>query len=213
MAAHPAAIMVYGTTQYWYSWAEDANDDLMIPTGFAPDTLVQPPLLLVRSLREEIPIPCPSGVLVRRDAALEVGSFEESFRRIFTDQAFFAKLTLKWPVFVSDQNWFKYRKHPGSSVAIVKKRGHFRRARRAYLKWLEGYVDQQAIADPRVHLAIRNARLRCLLPGLFRLRTHIRYRALFLEEGLRALVRRILPVAIYRLVRTQREDGLGTRAK
>ena len=204
--AHHEAIMVYGQTQYWYSWIGDAEknpDDLMIHPGFEPDSLITPPLLLIRSLREEIPIPCPSDVMVRRQAATEVGGFEDSFRRIFTDQVFYAKLSLTGAVFVSGQNWFKYRKHAGSAVAVVKKQGRLRSARLAYLKWLERYVNDHAIIDPRVHDAIRNAKFRCLLPGLFRLQPHLRYRVLFVKERFKAFVRRILPVALYRMLRIQ----------
>jgi len=202
--SQPEAMMVYGQTQYWFSWNADAREnrnDQMIPSAVEVDRLLRPPLLLLRTLREETPVPCPSDVMVRRQAAIEVGAFEDSFRRIFTDQVFYAKLCLRWPVFVSGQNWFKYRKHPGSAVAVVKERGHLRRARLTYLKWLERYLDDHPNADRQVRRAIWNARLRCLFPRLFRLRAHIRYRTLFLKEGFSTLMRRILPVTLYRLLR------------
>lgn len=202
--SQPEAMMVYGQTQYWFSWNADAREhrsDQMIPSGVEVDRLLRPPLLLLRTLREETPVPCPSDVMVRRRAAIEVGAFEDSFRRIFTDQVFYAKLCLRWPVFVSGQNWFKYRKHPGSAVAVVKDQGRLRRARLRYLKWLERYLDDHPSADRQVRRAIWNARLRTLFPRLFRLRAYIRYRALFLKEGLSTLVRKILPVTLYRLLR------------
>jgi glycosyltransferase involved in cell wall biosynthesis len=214
--AHPEAMMVYGQTQYWYSWggnAENNPGDLMIQPGVEPDSLLRPPLLLIRSLREEIPIPCPSDVMVRRQAATDVGAFEESFRRIFTDQVFYAKLSLSGTVFVSGQNWFKYRKHAGSAVAVVKEQGKLRSARLAYLKWLERYVNDHAIIDPGVHDAIRNAKFRCLLPGLFRLKPHIRYRVLFVKDRLKAFVRRILPVSFYRLLRIQTHNRMRSRVE
>lgn len=202
--AHPEAIMVYGQTQYWYSWTGDSEDekrDRLIQPGVEPDTLLMPPELLIRSLREEIPIPCPSDVMVRRQAAIEVGGFENSFRRIFTDQVFYAKLGLRGTVFVSGQNWFRYRKHAESAVAVVKERGKLRSARRAYLNWLDRYVNEHTITDPRVHSAIRTAKLRCEVPGLFRLQPHVRYRAMVVKERLKSILRRILPVALYRLLR------------
>ena len=96
LESQPEAMMVYGQTQYWYSWNGDAeqNADLIIEPGVTRNSLVKPPSLLVGFLREEIPVPCPSDVLVRRDAALEAGGFEDSFRRIFTDQVFYAKVCL-----------------------------------------------------------------------------------------------------------------------
>ena len=205
LLSQPEAMMVYGKTQYWYSWNTNALDekpDLILEPGVEPNSLLRPPTLFVRLLREEIPIPCPSDVMIRRIAASDCGAFEESFRCIFTDQVLYAKLSLKWPVIVSDQNWFKYRKHSDSAVATVKKNGEMRSARLLYLKWLSNYVADQGITDTRVRRAIANAKLRARFPGLLRLRPHIKYRALLIKEYMRASARRILPGTLYRLLRT-----------
>ena len=50
MQANPRAGMIYGDTLYWYSWtglAEDAARDYLPPLGVEPDTLIEPPHLLV----------------------------------------------------------------------------------------------------------------------------------------------------------------------
>jgi len=214
--AQPEAAMVYGEPQYWYSWSENLENhrrDLIIQSGVQHDSLVRPPWLLVRFLRDAMPIPCPSDVMVRRHAALEIGAFEESFRRIFTDQVFYAKLGLRWPVFVAGQNWTRYRKHPDSAVAVAKKSGQLRRARLSYLNWLERYMDHHSITDPSVRDAIRNARFRCLVPGLFRLRPHVKYRALLINEWLRRLVRRLVPLAVYEVLRAQPSKRFGSRVE
>jgi glycosyltransferase involved in cell wall biosynthesis len=210
--SHPEAAMVYGVTQYWYSWAGEtgsARQDLSIEPGVPPNTLVRPPELLVRLLRQEIPVPCPSDIMVRRDAVTDVGGFEESFRRIFTDQVFYAKLCLKWPVFVCHQSWFRYRKHPNSAVSVVKQRGEMRAARLTYLNWLEGYLDDQEIGSGEVRRALKSARRRCLYPGSYRLAAHIKYRALIARELLRAVARQTLPARAVRLLRAQRENRVG----
>ena len=208
----PEAVMVYGQTLYWHSWSDDAGkDDQLIQPGVELDGIIRPPFLLLRFLGEEIPIPCPSDVMVRRHAALEGGAFEDSFRRIFTDQVFFAKLCLRWPVFVAGKSWFKYRKHPDSAVALMKKNKQLRKARRAYLDWLARYLDDQEIANPAIQNAIRNARFRCRFPGLFQLQRHIKYRALVIKEMLSSVARRILPVAVGKFVRTHLQSKLGTR--
>ena len=199
----PEAALVYGVTQYWYSWNLDGERrrDLIIGPGVEPDSLVRPPSLLAGFLQEELPIPCPSDVMVRRNAAVEAGGFEDSFRRIFTDQVFYSKLLLKWPAFVCGQNLFRYRKHSVSAVAVVKNEGGLRNARLTYLAWLEHYLDDHSIREPAIRRALRMSRFKCRFPYLFRLRSHARYRALVLREVFRAIIRRIVPVTLYRLLR------------
>ncbi len=209
LESQPEAMMLYGQTDYWYSWTgevKDAKRDLIIEPGVRPNTLVRPPSLLVSFLREEIPIPCPSDIMVRRQGVIETGGFEESFRRIFTDQVFYAKLTLTWPVSVSGQRWSKYRKHPGSAVAVVKKSGQMRSARLEYLKRLEGYLDSREIDDVNLRRAVASARRKCLLHGLPRLGRHISYRRLLIKNGLRVLARRTISGALCRLLRTRQDN-------
>ena len=174
LESHPGAVMLYGTTNYWYSWTGapgDASRDVLIPAGLPPDIVVQPPGFLVRMVRQEIPVPCPSDVLVRRDRALAVGGFAEEFRRIFTDQAFYGRLCLDGGVVVADRCWFKYRKHPNSAVAAITAQGRMNEARLAYLEWLMHYVDERG--GPReLRRAVRLARMKIAHPRLWRLATH-----------------------------------------
>jgi glycosyltransferase involved in cell wall biosynthesis len=199
--SQPESMMLYGQTRYWYSWSDECKKDLLIDPGIPPDTLVRPPSLLASFLREEVPIPCPSDVLVRRNAVLDIGGFEETFHHIFTDQAFYAKLCLKWPVFVSGRNWSKYRKHANSAVAAIKKMGKLRSSRLAYLNWLKNYLDEHDIRDREVRNALKTARLKCLYPRLFRLRGHVKYRALMANEFLRLVARQTMPAPVHRLLR------------
>ncbi len=115
LEAHAEAVMIYGRTRYWYSWtgkAEDTRRDLLIEPGVRPDSLISPPELLVGFLRQDLPVPCPSDIMVRRDKVIDVGGFEADFRRIFTDKVFYAKVCLRWPVYVSGKCWDRYRRHP-----------------------------------------------------------------------------------------------------
>jgi glycosyltransferase involved in cell wall biosynthesis len=204
--SQPEAIMLYGKTYYWYGWNTqpgDGNRDHLIDSRIEPESLIKPPSLLVKFLKEETPIPCPSDILVRRRGAIDVGGFEESFHHIFTDQGFYSKLCLKWPVFVSDTNWSKYRKHPDSAVARIKKAGQLRESRQAYLTWLESYLDKQGASDMQLRRALKIAKLKCRYPGLHRFRQHVRYRALIANELLRSAARQTLPGPVIRLLREQ----------
>jgi glycosyltransferase involved in cell wall biosynthesis len=203
---HPRAMMLYGQTRYWYSWTgntEDFSRDLLIEPGIEPDTIVEPPSLLTRFLRQQIPVPCPSDVIVRRAAVLASGGFEESFRRIFTDQAFYTKLCLRVPVLIAGESWSRYRRHSESAVAMMRRRGQLRAARLDYLRWLDGYLKSQCIENRELRRALRAAHFNCRHPGLARLQRDLNYRALTASEALRSLARRCLPAPMIRWLRAQ----------
>lgn len=170
LRSHPDAVMLFGNTCYWYSWTgnpDDAVRDRLIPAGLPPDTLVRPPEFLTRMISGAVPVPCPSDVLVRRDRALAVGGFEEQFRRIFTDQAFYSKLCLNGSVVVADTCWFKYRKHPRSAVSAVKAAGQLTEARTAFLDWLSQYLEQHA-APGELRRVVWRARVQVRYPRFSR---------------------------------------------
>jgi glycosyltransferase involved in cell wall biosynthesis len=203
----PEAAMVYGATLYRYSWTgklEDLDRDLLIDPKVELDVPIEPPSLLIRYLEERAPIPCPSDILLRRDAIKAVGGFEESFRRIFTDQVFYAKLCLKAPVVASNQCWFKYRRHSRSSVSVVKRRGELRYARLTYLNWLEKYLGQQRVENADVWRALKGAKRRCQYPRLCSLPNDARYRVSIFKEHLRSAARVMLPATLHQRLRASR---------
>ena len=74
--AHPRAAMMYAATEYWHSWSgrpEDAGRDWTWRNyGAPPDTLIEPPRMLISFLRHGGTIPCMGSVLARRSAVEEV---------------------------------------------------------------------------------------------------------------------------------------------
>jgi glycosyltransferase involved in cell wall biosynthesis len=153
LQSQPLAMMVYGPSRRWYSWTgrpEDAERDYLPNLGVQANALLQPPILLTLSLERKATTPCPSNVLLRRDVIEKVGGFEESFRgpcHLYEDQAFFAKVVVRHPVWVSDRQWDKYRRHPDSVAAVVKGRGQGVEVRGVYLRWLADYLDREGIED------------------------------------------------------------------
>jgi hypothetical protein len=105
--------------------------------------------------------PCPSDILVRRDAAEAVGGFEEHFTGFYEDQAFLAKLYLARPVLFSDAVWLNYRQRPDSCVATVTREGRYHDVRRYFLTWFEDYVRRLPEEPPA---AVRTAVARALRP-------------------------------------------------
>ena len=180
--AQPAVAMLYAATEYWYSWSgrrDDAGRDwVWRKYGAEPDTVIEPPRMLVRFLEDGGTVPCMGGVLVRRAAVESVGGWEESFRRICTDQVFHAKLCLNFPVMIVDVCLDRYRQHENSSCRTVARAGQLDAAVETYLTWLESYVSAQPIVDPTVRAAARRALRRLRHPWLHRVqRQALRYNA------------------------------------
>ena len=160
MEAHPELGMVCGTVRYWGSWSGD--EDLLVPTGHVQNQVVRPPETSVRMY----PLgsgaaPCPSDLLMRRDAVEAIGGFEDEFtgaRQLYEDQAFLSKLYLARPVYFSDAVWLDYRQHADSCVAWVTRDGRYDEVREYFLTWFEGYLRQLPEPAPRaVHAALSRA--------------------------------------------------------
>jgi hypothetical protein len=164
--------MLYGGTEYWYSWTgqpEDRDrDTIWRRFGVAPDAVVEPPRLLATFLRDGGTVPCMGSVLARRRAIEQVGGWEDAFHHICTDQVFHAKMTLRHPVYVADGCWDRYRQHAGSACHTVERAGQLDAAFLRYLTWLETYLPAQQIADEAVWTALRGALRRYRHPWLHR---------------------------------------------
>jgi glycosyltransferase involved in cell wall biosynthesis len=190
--AHPEVAMLYAATEYWYSWsgrAEDAGRDwVWRKYGATPDTVVAPPHMLVRFLEDGGTVPCMGSVLARRAAVECVGGWEESFRRICTDQVFHAKLCLNFPVMIVDLCLDRYRQHENSSCRTAASSGQMDAAFDSYLAWLESYLGTQPVVEPAVRTALRRARRRHRHPWLKR----VHRQALRYDARLRTLASRTL---------------------
>jgi len=202
--AHPDVAMAYAATEYWNSWSgrpEDAARDwIWRRYGAAPDTTIHPPRMLVEFLRDGRTVPCLGSVLVRRSAVERVGGWEESFRHICTDQVFHAKLSLRFPVMISDACWDRYRQHEDSSCRKVARAGQSAAALERYLKWLESYLRAQAVDDSRVWAALRKATRPYRYPLLHRVEQQALGFPVFVT---RALIRRTLPRSLRRRLRAR----------
>src|SRR5438128_6675301 len=148
LKAYPEAAMVYGATEYWFSWTgsdEDAQRDVVMGLGVKPETLIEPPTLVSALLRDQVAT--ATCALARRHSIQEVGGYEERFRGLFEDQVFHSKVCLKAPVFVSGRCWYKYRKHPDSYCAVAERAERHHAERLNFLDWLESYSHQQGISN------------------------------------------------------------------
>ena len=156
--ARPEVGMLYGITQIWHGWTgreEDRARDYLLPLGVPLDAVIHPPELLIRRIRERAASPGTCSVLMRREVVLRAGAFEEGFRRLYTDQAFYAKMFLAAPVYVAGRVWDRYRIHPDSSCSVAEREGRMRAARRAWLEWVAVYLAERGLAHGRLWRSLR----------------------------------------------------------
>jgi len=202
--SQPEAAMLCGATQWWYSWTgnpEDAKRDHIRGVGVQPDTLVMPPKLLTLFLKNAINVPCTCSVLLRREIIEATGGFEEAIRRLYTDQAFYAKVCLKAPVFVSGDCLDRYRQHPDSCCSVAKRTGEHHFFRLFYLNWLEAYLTAQGIKNAEVWRALRKKQWPYRHPILSHLLEQIQRNIGRTKSPLKMIVRRTLPVPVLRWFR------------
>ncbi len=144
LAQHPEAAMVYGRTLIWHSWrGRGGGEDFYYDLGVPANRLHAPPLLFRELVRNRYQTPTTCNALIRRSVIEEVGGFENSFLAMFEDQAFFAKVLLRFPVFVSDRSWARYRQHAGSASAILAAAGADEDERIRFLLWLRRFVSRE----------------------------------------------------------------------
>jgi hypothetical protein len=97
------------------------------------------------------------SVLARRRAIEQVGGWEDAFHHICTDQVFHAKLALRFPIFVADGCWDRYRQHDASACHTEQRAGRLDAAFARYLTWLERYLEEQGVTDAELRAALRGA--------------------------------------------------------
>jgi glycosyltransferase involved in cell wall biosynthesis len=189
----PAASMVCSRTLFWYSWsgkAEDKDRDTL-SACVKSDILVAPPTLFRLFVQRRISPPGICNVLVRHEAVEMVGGFEETFRGMYEDQVFFAKLCLQFPVFVASDFSAKYRQHSESCCNLAQKAGHFHpdepnEARRIYLEWIVSYLRQVEGQHGCTYKLVQKELWPYRHPGIYRQ-----------QARLKQLLRKKMPGAFY----------------
>jgi glycosyltransferase involved in cell wall biosynthesis len=186
-AEHPPAQMVCGATLYWHEWQEGGSPDRLVCTGdilsgegagrslLEQDRLYHPPELMTRlyPLGRGV-TPSMSGVIVRSSLLQAIGKFEESFRGLFEDQVFRAKVFLTATVYVSADCFDRYRQHEESCWQSTRATAVAKDARRQYLAWLGEYLDRIDCRDSAVRSGLRRLLFRQRHARLVHMRSRLR---------------------------------------
>lgn len=146
LKAHGDAGLVYGLTEWWYSWTGDPSDrerDHVPDLGVAEGTVVDGIPFVIGMLQRRLQAPCTCSMVMAKHVADAVGGFEETFTGMCEDLAFVAKAALAAPVLVGRGCCARYRQHAASCYTVAKSTGTAKAARKNFLIWLRKYVEEQ----------------------------------------------------------------------
>ena len=167
LRGEPALGAVYGRTQIWYSWdAAATTADFFYPLGVEPDRTYPPPVLFSNLLENRFQSPTTCNAMVRAAVARALGGFENRFRAMYEDQAFFAKLLLGSSVHVSSAYWARYRQHPGNSGNHYDP-AHYFSDRQPLLRFVREYARARAeLLDARARSVLEREAWKAEHPAL-----------------------------------------------
>lgn len=200
--------MIYGSPQLWHGWTEKLEDierDCLQDIGVPPDTVVSPPRLLTLFLARKAITPAPSDVLLRREIVEGLGGFEDSFRGIYEDQVFFAKVCLKVPVFVSGECWDRHRQHRDSACSVWRRTGEYYSAEAGlrFLSWIEDYLSGQGHKNTEVWTVLQKALFPYRHPIVYRFFRQVERWVEQVKGIARRIARHTLPTPAYRWLRAR----------
>lgn len=193
---YPNTGMVYGRTQIWCSWTGNPDDsqlDHCYDLGVQPNTLIQPPQLLIQLLQNKAQTPTTCNALLRREVFTNIGGFEESFRAMYEDQVFFTKVHLNYAVFVANECWAKYRQHPESCSSVHENPQEYHVKRLPFLNWVKNYLTEQGVKNSEVWKTFNKELWPCQHPTLYHLLSSIQRFIGRIQWKLKSIARWFLP--------------------
>jgi glycosyltransferase involved in cell wall biosynthesis len=205
LEAFPEAGMLYGDTLYWFSWTKKPGDerrDFFPNLGVTPKQLIAPPALIPLYLRGRAAVPCTCSILVRRGVVDAVGGFEEGVPGIkdyYEDQAFYAKICLRYPVVAVNACWDRYRQRSiAPKVVLSAITAQERKARVHFLNWLENYCEQQGVEDSEIRQALIVERWLASKPGWLPDSNWVSSSVRWIKKWILRLEQRLFPASVCR---------------
>ncbi|WP_372756554.1 glycosyltransferase family 2 protein [Mariniflexile sp.] len=158
---NPDIGLLLEASMYWFNWNDNNQDNILIPIGVEGNKVYKPPFLVTNLYPlGKGAAPCPSAIMVKRNAFENSGYFEESFKgefALYEDQAFLSKMYLKEEVYVSSECNNMYRQHQDSIVQTVKSAGHYNKVRKYYLTWFKGSLKENNIKNSEIDTMVKYA--------------------------------------------------------
>jgi glycosyltransferase involved in cell wall biosynthesis len=151
LESQPDAAFLCAPALWWYGWTdkpEDLKKDFVQHFALELNTVVAPPKLLILFLQDEWASLC--DILVPLKLVKSIGGYESSFRGMYEDQAFHAKLCLRSPVFVSSECWYRYRQHDTACTMLSHQAKQTRATRYIFLTWLKNFLSQQGFKNTEI---------------------------------------------------------------
>ncbi|MGX7896306.1 glycosyltransferase family 2 protein [Tsuneonella sp. HG222] len=160
--AHPEAGMICGGYNRWREWDGGFDEIHLSGPGnglsFPPETTLSVyPLGWSKN---------PTETMIRRSIAQEIGGYEDTFRGLYEDQAFYSKAFLATGVLFTDSVWLDYRAHARSNTAQIQWH-EFVATRQRFLDWFEAYLQPRDVVGKSAILARLQAERRAT-SGLLR---------------------------------------------
>ncbi|MDQ6814422.1 MAG: glycosyltransferase, partial [Bacteroidota bacterium] len=157
----PQVQMICEASVFWYSWKIWNEKDYVQLIG-AGTGIHHPPHLMKQlyPLGDGQP-PCPSGIIITKDALQRAGGFERTFSgiyQLYEDQAFLSKVYAREIVYISGEANNMYRKRNDSMSAAASNESLYKEVRMFYLKWLEEYFLKSSSAPPVIEKLINDFR-------------------------------------------------------
>lgn len=139
---------------FWYSWQDSSHKDEITLVGTAAG-IYNPPELMERlyPLGYGQP-PCPTGIIITKEALERSGGFKESFTgvyQLYEDQAFLSKLYSEESIYISDEANNLYRKRRGSMSSASNDEELYQKVRLFYLEWLQQHFLHTGNVHPKLH--------------------------------------------------------------
>ena len=149
----PEVQMICEASCFWYTWKDADREDEIMQIG-VPQGIYYPPELMKKlyPLSEGQP-PCPSGIIIKKEALRRSGGFEEKFSglyQLYEDQAFLSKIYSKEIIYISAEANNLYRKRDDSMSSAANNEHLYKKVRLFYYAWLEEYFSKSSSVNPDV---------------------------------------------------------------
>lgn len=152
--------MVCEATEYWYSWDDSIQEDVIVPIGTMQDKQYTPAQLMLNLYPlGKGAAPCVCGIIVKKDALYKHRGFEEAFKGMYEDQTFLTKFYLNEKVYISSKCNNRYRQNRGSLVSASHETGMYIHERKRFLNWLEQYFKHNHVSDRKLKKLLFKAQM------------------------------------------------------